>query len=248
MNTTATSFTQACLEAIADGGPYPTFENSDIHAAYNQQLDFVNAQKRNISGYKAALTAAPAQKAMGIDQPIVGCLFKEGASQPSDLIQIDSGVLETELGFTLAQSISTPVTEANVLDTVLHCQPMVEIARPNLSAKPKAVHLIATNSASFAYIAGEPFDPRSIEIDGIEASLREREEIFRGTCGEVMGGQRKALAWLINTALDIGYHLEAGHLMMTGSVGGVAPAKPGTYTATFTATVADLGQIEFTIA
>ena len=41
-----------------------------------------------------------------------------------------------------------------------------------------------------------------------------------------------------------GYTLEAGQILMTGSIGGMVPAQPGTYTATF----GPLGEITFEIA
>ena len=61
--------------------------------------------------------------------------------------------------------------------------------------------------------------------------------------GTVMEGQWKALAWLVNRVLEQGYELEPGHLLMTGSIGNMHPAKPGKYVADFAA----LGQLTFHI-
>lgn len=249
MSENKAGYTAACLTAIADGVAYPsfseTFSNATLEDAYSQQIEFVNSQPRSIAGYKAALTAQPAQAAMGIDAPIFGCLFDDGERLAGDSIEVPGGgVLETELGYTLAQDISSPVSEDSVLEKVEYCQPMIEIARPNLSGRPGALDLIATNSASYCYIKGAAFNPLGIEVDAVTTALScEDETVFTGTCGEVMAGQRAALTWLINSLIAIGYKVSAGHILMTGSVGGVAPAKAGAYSGDFGAQ----GQIHFTI-
>lgn len=243
------NFIEACLESLQTGDPYPSFSegSSDptVANAYATQQLFVAAQARPIAGYKAALTAAPAQQAMGIAAPVLGVLFEQGRSRPLDHVAVPGGgVLETELGFTLAQDITSPVTPASVLDRVDCCHTMVEVAKPNLSGKPSGIDLIATNSASYHFIEGTEFAPQTIEIDDLQAELTyEGETVFTGRCGDVMGGQRDALAWLINTLLSVGYTLTAGQILMTGSVGGVAPSKPGQYQGLFSG----LGEIGFTI-
>ena len=67
--------------------------------------------------------------------------------------------------------------------------------------------------------------------------------LLQGETGEVLAGQRHALAWLINQVLLRGYSIEAGQIFMTGSIGGMYPAKPGNYRADFGL----LGTLEFSI-
>lgn len=232
-------FIAQCAQALAEGTPYPSFTNSGqtptTDHAYAVQRLFVSAQNREIGGYKAALTAPSAQQAMGIDAPATGVLFRDGARNNGDTVAVPGGgVLETELGFILAQEIVTPVTEDSVLEKMDSCAPMIEVAKPNLSGPLNGLDLIATNSASFCYIRGEAFNPLAIEVDDIQVSLTAVEEtLFAGQGNEVMGGQRTALTWLINALLALDYPLLQGHLLMTGAIGGAAPAKPGDYSGVF---------------
>ncbi|NKB99804.1 MAG: hypothetical protein GKR90_15090 [Pseudomonadales bacterium] len=243
-------FVQACLDAAQAQTPYPSFveqiSDPTVDAAYTEQQEFVKAQNRDITGYKAALTAPPAQQAMGIDSPVFGVLFDDGRASPGAQIAVPGGgVLETELGFTLAQDITTPVSPDSVLEKMDNCKIMIEVARPNLPGKPNGLDLIATNSASFRFIEGGSFNPLATEVDEIETSLEfSGERVFNGRSGDVMSGQRAALAWLINSLLTVGYELTAGNILMTGSVGGIAPTKPGDYRGDF----GSLGDIPFSIS
>jgi 2-keto-4-pentenoate hydratase len=125
------------------------------------------------------------------------------------------------------------------------CMGVVELASPNLANAPNGLDLIATNSASYGYIEGEPHTLLSADVlDQLSVSLaKEGEILMSGNPGEVMNGQIDALCWLINQTLDLKYSIAAGHLLMTGSIGGILPAQPGDYCASY----ASLGEIRFSL-
>ncbi len=210
-------------------------EGLSLADAYDVQHQYVHLRKETITGYKAALTAPQAQAAMGIDVPIIGALFAGGEFNAAEPIQpTKSALLETEIGFRVARAVTDPVTEADVLDTVEACIPMIEIASPNLATKPNGLDLIATNAASYGYLLGQAAPIDAAALDTYEASLaRGDETLLSGTSAEVLGGQRQALVFLINEVLARGYALEAGQILMTGSIGGMVPAQPGRYAASF---------------
>lgn len=232
-------FPQQCLAASREHKPYPQLSQAHpeagIEDAYRLQQAFVALLDQSTVGYKAALTAAPAQQAMGLTEPIVGVLLATTPKDNGAPIAISAtGVLETELGYTLSRSITAPVQPDNVLDHVASVSPMVELADPNMAARPTGGDLIATNSATFGYLKGQALDPGSVDLDRIETQMtRGGETLFGGSCHEVMGGQLDALCWLINSVLALKYPLDSGALLMTGSVGGVAPSQAGTYAARF---------------
>lgn len=164
---------------------------------------------------------------MGIDTPVMGVLWQNGKSSPDDIPGQPGAVLETELGYSLAQSISQPITEADLSGLISHVSPMIEIAHPNLNTSG-GLAFIATNSASYRFIQGsaQAFpDNAFAALDVTEAALNNAQDrLFAGPLGSVLSGQASALCWLINQTLACGYPLQAGHLLMTGSVG-VAGAK-----------------------
>ena len=204
-----------------------------------------------IYGYKAALTALPAQQAMGITEPIIGVLF-ERAVFPADgatTIKTDRPVLlETEVGFTLGKPITEPVTEHNVLDAVAYCSGLIELASPNLQQRPTSVDLISNNSASYGCVVGvSNKHPTDIDLDAVPVTLTRLasadEVLHTAAAGSVMAGQREALIWLINSTLAQGYALRPGHVLMTGSIGSMHAGKAGKYRADFGA----LGDLTFVL-
>jgi len=213
--------------------------------AYDIQHRFVALRKEPVTGYKAALTAPAAQQAMGIDVPIVGVLFGDGDFSGTKPIRLHGqALLETEIGFIADAAIRQVVTEDTVLDFFSRCLPMIEVASPNLATKPNGLDLVATNSASYGYIKGS-VQAVDQDLDELAVSLRQQDQtLLRGSTGEVLGGQLQALVWLVNQAQARGYQIDAGHLMMTGSIGGMCPAAPGAYSADF----GRLGQISFEIS
>lgn len=264
------SWINAAADNAIAGKPIENIHLSqpDISAddAYALQRQLVQRLKENgnwgdVCGYKAALTAKVAQQAMGVHEPVIGVLFSHGAraAHAIDSLQLHTDrpvLLETELGFTLNQRIQDPVTPQSVKPFVEHCQGMIELAAPNLQQRPLGVDLISSNSASYGFVtAATTHDPMNVALDSLEVSLTRRQDdagpdqndkpelLHSLGSGTVMEGQWQALAWLVNRVLDQGYALEAGHLLMTGSIGNMHPATPGKYVADF----AGLGQLAFRI-
>ncbi len=236
------TFHAQLADAWVDRVTFPAYTEVEPQAslrdAYATQYNFVSELVENqdevIAGFKAALTAPQAQAAMGIDSPIMGVLFESGSIHTPAFSPAIPCILETELGYRLHTDVLSPVKSGEVLDLVECCMPMMEIAAPNLPGRPKGLDLVAANSASYAWLEGPRYAVSHIDVDNVQTSLGSAGEThFGGSSREVMDGQADALAWLINQALEVGYEVKAGQLFMTGSIGGMTPADPGSYTATF---------------
>jgi 2-keto-4-pentenoate hydratase len=222
------------------------FDDLSIADAYDIQRQYVALRGEPITGYKAALTGSAGQAAMGIDHPVVGVLLASGAFPADKPVEAQQQILlETEIAFVTASNINAPVTADTVMGFIDSCQGVVELASPNLANPPNGLDLIATNSASFGYIEGQRLEiPDSHTLDALAVSLeKDGEVLMSGTAGEVMSGQVEALCWLINQTLELGYTIEAGHLLLTGSIGGILPGQPGSYCARYE----ELGQIHFSL-
>jgi len=205
----------------------------------------VALRREPVSGFKAALTAAAAQQAMDVDAPIVGVLFADGDLTAEQTIHLQKqALLETEIGFVCARDITAPVNVDTVLANMSGCMPMIELASPNLANKPNGLDLVATNAASYCYLQG-PLQPADTPLDALTVRLEMGDEtLLSGRGGEVLGGQLDALTWLVNQVLERDYAIKAGHILMTGSIGGMTPARPGDYTADFET----LGSLTFRLA
>ena len=225
--------------------PYPRVTDShadlNLTTAYAIQHAFISlcvSQGEQISGYKAALTAPPAQAAMGIDSPVVGALFAQGnwahdqGSAAVSLAQIPRLLLETELGFTLSQQVAEPLANlAQLKQITATCHPMIELACLGFGdLAPTGPDMVASNSASKCYLQGPAWDWQAADLDRLEVCLTQDSNLQHNTpSGSVLQGQWHALLWLVNTTLAHGGLIEPGQILMTGSIGGLHPAKPGTY-------------------
>ena len=243
-------FVKTLVKSHQLGNPYPSFTSVDsgatLEKAYNIQCQFVEGINEAIVGYKAALTAEPAQKAMNIDQAITGVLFRDG--DYSSRAQIESSrslLIETELGFRTNQEIRNQISVENVYSFIATVHPMIELASPNLNKPPNGIDLVATNSASFGYMEGAGFECSATEPDSIEVTLSHNgKNLHTGSCASVMSGQKQALVWLVNQIISQRGHLESNSLLMSGAVGQPHPAKQGKYKADFGA----MGLMVFSIA
>ena len=191
---------------------------------------------------------------MGVEQPVIGVLFSNGERLAQRPIQTDRPVmLETELGFRLNASITDAIEEHSAANYIEHVAPMIELAAPNLQQRPNAVDLIASNSATYGYITGNPFQAdwratdaasASPDLDRLNISLFQQNDLLHAeVAGSIMQGQWHAVTWLINEVLAQGYTLSPEHLLMTGSVGALHPGKPGEYRGEY----GQLGSIGFNL-
>ena len=91
---------------------------------------------------------------------------------------------------------------------------------------------------------GDQSDWPSPAIDELGVSFsRDGQVLHEALSGDLMGGQWQALLWLVNTVIDLGYELRAGHLLLTGSLGSPHPAQPGRYVGDY----GPFGQIAFDV-
>ena len=248
---TENEITQAAaqfLNARLSSQPYPRISDShpewDMACAYQIQRAYVALSTTApraavVAGYKAALTTPATQKSMGIDAPVVGVLYAHGlhhATKAVALHDIPKLLLETELGFSLKIPVSSAIADASQLPALIDsCQPMVELSQLGFGdAPPRGVDLVAANSASRGYIRVPACDWRTLDLNGLQVTLKRDGELLHGIAsGSVMEDQWQALRWLINQTVSLGYTIKAGQLLMTGLIGGIHPARPGANLADF---------------
>ena len=238
------------------GMPHISASRPDIDekSAYQLQKGYVDSRikKDPIAGYKAGLTSQAGQKKFNVEQALSGVLFSSGhVTKLNEVSLKDAGklMIETEIGFILSSNITAPITDPKSISQ--HVESIVSVIElPDLAYQsPKAikdVDLIAANLASHQFILGEPKAQSDIgDINRINTKLSLNKEIlFEGKATDALGGQWQALTWLVNHLLDLGYNLNAGDLLITGSLGKMIPAQEGSFEADF----GELGKIEFKIS
>ena len=229
----------AALPSLTDHLP-----DASLKDAYRAQTRWVKHQlyPDNIGGFKGAAASKAAQDSLGIDGPLVGILPADGAIQAEDDIVLDltqTGPLaiETEIGYRIAVDISYEVlTDQQAREAVSAIVPVVELPSRKAfegSGSP-AINMAASNIGSFKYIVGENLAPSTIDTDTWSLTLKQNTNTKHSVKGNTAsGGQFHNLRKIMNQLTQNGHTLPAGTLIISGALGGVHPAEPGSYRAQF---------------
>lgn len=218
--------------------------NDDLDDAYaiserniQRRID-ENALRR--VGRKVGLTNPMVQKKAGVDQPDYGfvlndMVFGDGVVRPRDAFIKPK--IEAEIAFVLKSDILDTSLEAieAAIDYVTPVLELVDCRYHNYGMS--ILDTVADNAACEGVVVGsvrKPYD--RAELDELEMVLfRGDEEVTRGIGSNVLNGPINAIQWLAETSLRIGQPLQAGEILLSGSIGMIVDWDPDfTYTAEYT--------------
>jgi 2-keto-4-pentenoate hydratase len=229
------------LGAYASGIPvapptarHPDLSPSDAYAIQLAQVAAWTADGRVIKGHKVGLTSAAMQRQFGVDQPDFGHLtdtmfLPEGST--ADIGQFLQPRAEPEIAFVLGKPLRGPgVTVAEALAAVDFVLPALEIIDSRITDwKFALADTIADNASSGAVVLGSrPVRPDTLDL-AMTGCLLHRNGRLAGTGagGAVLGSPVNALVWLANTVGPLGVTLDAGHVVLPGSVTAAIPFAGG---------------------
>ncbi len=202
----------------------------------------------------AGLTSQASQQKFAVKQPVAGVLLA-GASIVADNeggYVIDARhdsrlMLELEIGFQLKEAVTRPINDVAVLKTLVKAiYPVIELPELGFEHMPDLLgtDIIANNVAARKYILGARAASLPADINVLPVKLyRNKQLILEGLGSDAMGDQWQALGWLINQSLANGWVIEPEQILITGALGKMLPARPGSYTAHF----AEFGRIEWRV-
>ena len=156
-------------------------------------------------------------------------------------------MLELEIGFQFKETIARPISDVAVLKTLVKAiYPVIELPELGFEHMPDLLgtDIIANNVAARKYILGARAASLPADINVLPVKLyRNKQLILEGLGSDAMGDQWQALGWLINQSLANGWGIEPEQILITGALGKMLPARPGSYTAHF----AEFGRIEWRV-
>lgn len=215
------------------------FSDITLDDAYHVS-NYILAQRTKAGGVlvgrKIGLTNKAVQKYFGIDEPDFGSLtndmqYANGADVPISerLIQPKA---EAEIAFVLRKSLNGPgVTEADVLDATDYVAPCFEIVDSRVRDwKIRIQDTVADNGSAGLFVVGDDrADPRELDLSVCEMTmLTDGTVVSEGTGAAALGSPLTCVAWLANTLGANGAGLSSGDVVLSGSLGPVVPATPGT--------------------
>jgi 2-keto-4-pentenoate hydratase len=194
-----------------------------------------------VAGFRAALTRPRGQVAFNVQGPVTGVIFKAGVLRGApalSLRQFPGLTIAPGLAFLLRARIAQPLASADGVESLVSAVfPVIDLANEDFERKTQvsATDLVAGNAAFGRVLLGKPLpDTRPETFNGVLVELAHQSRVIdRGRGVNLMGDQRNALRWLINTLLAQGWELPAGTLLMTGGLSDPVPAKPGEYIARY---------------
>ncbi|MBS4730309.1 2-keto-4-pentenoate hydratase [Mycobacterium sp. SM1] len=226
---------------------FPGLNVDDAYAIQVAQVQRWTADGAVIKGHKVGLSSAAMQRQLGVDQPDFGHLtdsmfFLE--SQPIDSSRFLAPKVEPEIAFVLGRSLAGPgVTVAEAMAAVAFVTPALEIIDSRIRDwKIKLVDTIADNASSGGVVLGSSAVPLSqVDVRLIGGVIYRNGELAgSGAGGAVLGSPLNALVWLANILGARGVVLEAGHVVLPGSITAAVPVAAGDVVTT---TFAGLGSV-----
>lgn len=242
------AFAASMHSAWKDGQPMPQVNKAHPEATladgYAVQRKFVSLMLEGgaIGGYKAAIVAAEAQTALGIDGPLTAVLPATGVLHAKDSVVIDLAadphrMFETEIGYVFGQSISTEIPDVDTLKKhVKSVVPVIEAPGGNSQndAPVTAADLAARNINSKAIVLGTRQEPQAVDVDAIEITFTHNGQVVNtAKGGSAAGGQWETLRKTVNALVAQGYTIEAGQIVSNGALGQIVHAEPGQYCANY---------------
>ena len=231
----------ALRDAESERRPVPplreTWPDLDVVDAYEVQL--INIRRRlaagaTVHGHKVGLSSEAMQQMMGVDEPDYGHLLSDmqivsGESLPASRYCFPR--VEVEVAFVLGATLpGEGCTEDDVVRATAYVAPAIELIDSRIADWDiKIGDTIADNASSAGYVLGpERVRPDELDLRGIEARLmRNGEKVAEGRSDAVLGNPVTAVAWLADKVASFGVTLEAGHVILPGSVHRAIDVAPG---------------------
>jgi 2-keto-4-pentenoate hydratase len=228
--------------ALDEGRPVPPVRDllgeHDVAAAYAVQRELTRrrlAAGAVVVGRKIGLTSPAVQRQLGVDQPDFGVLFAD--MDVSGLPEVPSGRLlqpkaEAEIAFVLREDLADgDLDPVRIRAAVDHAVAALEIVDSRVADWDiRLTDTVADNASSGLFVLAEhrltldEFEPR-------EATMRLYADdvlVSEGNGAACLGDPLNALAWLARTAREFGEPLRAGQVVLSGALGPMVPAPPGT--------------------
>lgn len=205
--------------------------------AYALQAEVTRLRERRgekVIGYKVGCTSQAIREQLGVAQPVFGRLFETGCFPSGAHLAYGNYAhlaVEGELAVRLSGDLAgAAVSPDECLGAIASVFPVIELHHHVLPAgwSPR-VWLVASNGMHAGFVGAdrEPGRPcladfrhrLSIRIDGTTV------ETFAESAS--LPGPVRSLRWLAGRLAELGLHLNAGQVVLTGSAMKLYPVSPG---------------------
>lgn len=239
--TVAESHGAALHAALRDRRTIPPLSARDpaltIDDAYRISLDFLArriAEGERVIGKKIGATSKAVQDMLGVHQPDFGFLT-DAMFVDGDIDIARAGLIqpraEAEIAFILRSPLKGPgITAADVIAATEAVAPCFEIVDSRIEDwRIGIVDTVADNASCGVFVLGAArLDPRSLDLPNLHVAVTKNgTPLSEGYGHAVQGDPAQAVAWLANTLGAYDVTLDAGDVILSGSLVPLAPAAAG---------------------
>lgn len=216
-------------------GQDPSLTIDDAYAISLGILERRQADGERVVGKKIGVTSKPVQDMLGVHQPDFGFLTDRMWIDGETIDIAATGLIqpraEAEIAFILREPLKGPgVTAEQVIAATESIAPCFEIVDSRIAEwKIGIVDTVADNASCGVFVLGEArADPRAHDLPALHVTVTKNgEPLSEGYGSAVQGSPAEAVAWLANTLGAHGVTLDAGDVILSGSLVPLAPAKAG---------------------
>jgi 2-oxopent-4-enoate/cis-2-oxohex-4-enoate hydratase len=234
-------FGRALYEALRDRRVVPPLIEQDskltVDDAYTISLDFLARRRKDgerVVGKKIGVTSKAVQDMLGVHQPDFGFLT-DWMHVTGDIDVAAKALIapraEAEIAFILKNGLTGPgVTAEQVIAATEFIAPCFEIVDSRIKDwKIGIVDTVADNASCGVFVLGEArADPRAHNLPSLRVTVKKNgAPLSEGYGSAVQGDPAQAVAWLANTLGAYGVTLDAGDIILSGSLVPLEPAVKG---------------------
>jgi len=213
---------------------HPDISISDAYAISLQMLQHRLEAGERVVGKKIGVTSAAVMDMLNVRQPDFGFLtdamyFQSEMPVSQLLIQPRA---EGELAFRLRDTLQGPgVTEADVVAATEAVFPCFEVVDSRIEDWRIRIQDTVADNAScglFTYNDTVPIDPGTTDLSALTMEIEKNGALIStGLGAAAMGNPATCVAWLANTLGEFGISLDAGDIVLSGSLVPLEPVEAG---------------------
>ena len=214
------------------------YPNLTLEDAYRISKSFLTrrlADGERLVGKKIGVTSVAVQQMLGVHQPDFGFLtdamcFPNGGEVPLSGHSILPRA-EGEIAFRLKSDLRGPgITNADVLAATEAVIPCFEIVDSRVKDwKIKIQDTVADNASCHSFVLGdEGVSPHDVDLTTCGMVIEKNGELLStGAGAAALGSPVNCVTWLANTMGSLGISLEAGDIILSGSLVPLEGVQPG---------------------
>lgn len=207
----------------------------DAYAISLGLLERRRAAGERVIGKKIGVTSKAVQDMLGVHQPDFGFLTDRMHVADGATISIADSMIqpraEAEIALILGKGLKGPgVSTADVLDATRAIAPCFEIVDSRIENWDIGIiDTVADNASCGVFVLGEArLDPKPLDLAALKVRVfKNGAPLSEGLGAAVQGSPLVSVAWLANTLGRYGVSLDAGEIILSGSLVPLESAKPG---------------------